>query len=48
MPYDLIYSLELLVLKTLKTYIKANLASIFIKLFVLYYYSNTICVKKRW
>ena len=30
-PYGLIYSLELMELKTLKTYIKANLASGFIK-----------------
>lgn len=43
LSYSQIYSFELMELKMLKFYIKANLSNSFIKSFKLYYYSNTIC-----
>ena len=45
--YSLIYSLRLVKLKILKTYIKTNLTNSFIRFFKLYHHSNTICSKKN-
>lgn len=44
--YSLIYSLELIGLEILKSYIKTNMVSSFIKFFKSYHYINTICLKK--